>query len=351
MILIFLYYLIAPLRPFIFILFACYLFSIIKCRKRIVVISSIIFLLSLIIQVINLSLHHFLLFLLIGPSFAYWVYKSKFELSILRNVFLLVQIVLFLLFLKGRTFINVFAGLSENYVSVLMVCYVILIACIELRQNEKVSIIYSMIGLFLSLLTLGRSGIVCSFVLLCLLSFIRFSKLSPQKRNVVVCFFLFVGIFLTLKYYNSIIDFFYNFELFNKFQERGLKSPSRGILIDEYFSHIDLETFFCGYRFERNSWFIHYGLNPHNSFIRLHYQIGFVAIIIFTYVITKLFNFLKMRQIILMFFLLIMIIRAYTDVYLFFGFYDFLLYYIVFVGDGISKQRQILKPIKFTFCD
>lgn len=341
MVLIFLYYLISPFRIIAFIFFICYFFLKNKCNKTSVTFVLLFFILSLIIQIINNSLHHFVLFLLIGPYFASWVYKSKFKTSIIRRIFLFEQFLLFILYLKGRTFVGVLSGLSENYISILMISNVVVIACIEIRQNERISIIPSLFGFILSLLTLGRSGIVCSLGLLCLFAYVRFMTFPPAIRIKIMLLILIVTIYIGAKYIDLILEFFNNYELFSKFQERGLKSPSRGILIDEYFMHINFNTFFLGYKFDNNPWFIHYGLNPHNSYIRLHYEIGFAAILLFLYIIFQIYKLYKNKHLILVAMLLIVMVRAYTDVYLFFGFYDFLIFYIFMIGKNYRIEHSI----------
>ena len=341
MVLIFLYYLISPLRPILFIFFTCYLFSIAKCRKDIIIFSFMIFLLSLVIQLVNFSLHHFLFFILIGPCFAYWLYRSVFDIKIIKRTFFFVQLILFLLYLKGRTFVNVFAGLSENYVSILMIGNVILIACIELRQQEKISLSPSLFGLVLSLLTYGRSGILCAFLLFLIVCYLRFLLLSKIEKGIIFSLTCLLVVFVFLKYYDLLIDFFNNVELFTKFQERGLKSPSRGILIDEYLNHLNYNTILLGYKFDNNPWFIHYGLNPHNSYIRFHYTIGFSAIIVFVFLFFNICKLYRRKHTILIAMLFIMMIRAFTDSFLFLGFYDFLVFYIFLIGGDFKSKYSI----------
>lgn len=329
------YYLFSFLRILIFPMLVCLSLGVlfIQIRKNIFRKNDLLLLFcyfsfALLVQIINVSISHFIIFLLIGPSFAYWVFRSSFNTFILRASYGIIICILLFLYLRHRTFIGVFADLSENYVSVLTICNVVLIASIELKQHEKVCIWPAFLGLFLSLLAYGRAGILCSLLLLLLFCYVRFQGLSKNKRIVaMVAFLLFLGV-LTVSYYNTFLELLDGFELLNKFQERGLKSPSRGILIDEYLNHINVNTFFLGYQFDNNMWFLHYGLNPHNSYIRLHYEIGIVAIMLYVYVVVKVRKILKCNKVYSVM-LIVLLLRAYTDVYLFFGFFDFLVFYIL----------------------
>lgn len=286
------------------------------------------FLFSLCIQVINLSLSHFLIFLVAGPILGYWIFISIFNIRILKISFLFTFTVLSFFYIRHHSFAGIFAGLSENYVSILMICNTVLIAGIELKQGKTFSLFPAIGGLILSVLSWGRSGILCSGMLFLLILYMYISCFPLKIRNIIWSLISIFLILIVLVTYDYIVDFVENAEVLSKFQERGLKSPSRGILLDEYFRHIDVITLLLGYKFDNNSWFIHYGLNPHNSYIRLHYQIGFMGILFFAYLLMKLFNLLR-RNFIAFMMLGILMIRAFTDVYLFFGMYDFLIFFLL----------------------
>ncbi len=339
------YYLYSFLRLLLFPLlifcciWACWMLRKVKFSRIKMQCLYVYFVLALSIQFINASITPFVLFLLFAPFFAYWIYTSLFKTSILRISYYVMSLLLLLLYLRHFSFIEVFAGLSENYVSIILICNVVLIAAIEKRQNERISILPSFCATFLSLLAFGRSGILCSFVLFLVFLYVHFVCLSKSKRYLLFFSFLVLAIVVSHNY-EQIFDMLMNAEILAKFQERGLKSPSRGILLDEYMIHIDMITIFTGYHFDDNAWFIHYGLNPHNSYVRLHYRIGFAAFLLLGYVGVRMMK--EVRKLpLFVFMLFIMMLRAYTDVYLFYGFYDFIVFYLLFTSKKTINYSTI----------
>ena len=343
-----LYYLIASLRIASFLIFALIFFIAIYKLKKVIFKRNVILLLwsyfffSIVVQIINSSLSHFSLFLLAGPTLGFWIHYSNFNISFLKSSFAFMIVLLLLLFMRHHSFAGVFDGLSENYISVIMICNTILIAGIEYKQYCNLSVWPAVCCLFLSVLSWGRAGILCSCLLLLLVLFSYWVKMSFKKKIVLLVFFLVVLLCIIIRSYDLIVDFVENAEVLSKFQERGLESPSRGILIDEYFSHINWKTFLLGYKFDNNPWFIHYGLNPHNSYIRLHYQIGIVAICFFIYALLILFRLLK-RNLLLFAMVSVLLLRAFTDVYLFFGMYDFLFFFLLlFASKTKNESNEVL---------
>src|SRR5690606_31786408 len=104
--------------------------------------------------------------------------------------------------------------------------------------------------------------------------------------------------------------------------ERGIDSPSRDILKREYFENLDLKNILLGFNYQNNTWFIHYGLNPHNSFIRLHYYFGILFFPIVGVLLVSLYKLLKI-DFMLFICLSVILLRSYTDSVLFLLLYDF----------------------------
>lgn len=344
------YYLISSLRIVLFPLimlcciWTCWLLRKIKFSKINMQCLYLYFLLALSIQFINTSINVFVLFLLFAPIFATWMHMAFFKTSILRAFYYVTVLLLLILYLRHSSFIGVFAGLSENYVSVILICNVVLIAAIEKRQNERISVLPSCCAVLLSLLAFGRSGILCTFVLFCAFVGEKLMRLLKRRRNLLFSIFFFIVSAVVLYNYERISDLFMNMEMLEKFRERGLKSPSRGILLDEYMEHMNEVTIFTGYHFDDNAWFAHYGFNPHNSYVRLHYRIGFAAFLLLGYVGINMMRKVKNSPLFI-FMLCVMMLRAYTDVYLFYGFYDFIVFYLL-LASGKQLVNNSFNDIK-----
>lgn len=340
------YYLFSFLRLLLFpilvfcCIWTCWMLRKVKFRAIKMQCLYVYFLLALTIQFINTSITPFVLFLLLAPFFAYWIYTSLFRTSILRIFYYAMILLLLLLYFRHFTFSGVFAGLSENYVSVILICNVVLIAAIEKKQNERISILPSLCAVPLSLLAFGRSGIICSSALFLVFLFVNLMRL-PKHRKYLLSSVLFLVLVIVVSYnYEQISDMLMNAEILAKFQKRGLKSPARGILLNEYMAHINGVTIFTGYHFDDNAWFAHYGFNPHNSYVRLHYRIGFVAFLLLGYVGVCMMKKVK-KYPLFVFMLFIMMLRAYTDVYLFYGFYDFIVFYLLFASEKTISNSTV----------
>lgn len=326
--------------PFVSIIYTNYDAHTVKLKKNSVLFFGAIFLYGFIVQIINDNLSPFLVYFLTTPAFAFFLYKSKFNTKILYIPFCIISLVFIYLFTIKHTYEGVFYDLSANYVSVVMLVNVGLINIIEYRQRHKIAIFPSFLGFLFSLLAMGRSGILCCFTLFLCTLWWNYRKWSKRKK-------VFYGFLITLVLvgggvtnYNKIVFAFENAELLEKFNKKGLKSPSRDILLAEYIEHIDLKSFFTGYNFKNNSWFIYYGLNPHNSYIRLHSQMGIMFfVILISIAVLLLVDWRRNKYAAIL--LIILLLRAWTDTFLFLGFYDFMIVYLLLIlVDSRIKQTN-----------
>jgi len=305
-------------------------------KKKYLLLCFFITFLSIFIQVINNAISHRILLFIAGPILGYWVYKCSFKSSILVYSFGGMIILLLFFYAKHYSFENLFPEVSSNYLSILMITNVALIAGIELKQHETISILPAFGGFLLSLLAMGRSGILCSALLLLWILLVRINGLSTLWKLVFILgLFLIIGVIF--KFYSP-VDTLNNMEVLGKFNHKGLDSHVRTNLINEYLSHINEKTILLGYDYKDNPYYMVYK-HPHNSYFALHHQIGFVSFILLFYIVKYWLKVLK-KNIVAFIILFSLILRAYTDVYLFPGYYDFIIYFLLITFSGYNTNEE-----------
>lgn len=278
----------------------------------------------------------FWLYILLAPLFAYFIYNEQFSSKLIINFFYCVCAILILVFLKDGNFDHLWR-MSRNYVSHLLIVYIALIFAIQYNQNERINVLPSVLGFFISVLATGRSGIIAA--LLVMLAVIMFTR-SEQGRfkGSLPLIIIAAGVTVALNL-NEMLEALSNITFFERFSERGVKSPSRMIIIREYFAHLNQKTILTGYNFTNNFWFQHYGLNPHNSFLRLHHYAGSAFFVITPLLLISLIK-LTFQNKYLAVILFAILLRSYTDSTLFLTFYDFIPFiFIIFAFYNKSNNH------------
>lgn len=342
------YFLDDRLRPVAFIFLVIItslpiLSNIIKLKKlRISRMPLKIYVMSLVIlfiQIINGTFTPFVIYLFTIPVFANYFAIKEISIFPAKLIFYSLCFYFTIYYLKNGSMISVLNGLSENYVSSILIYLSSIIVVIERTKKTRLSILPSIFTLFFSSLAFGRMGIGLSLFLAMLIINHRFEIFSLKRRIVLVLLLVFLIPFITLlvKYGETII---LSFEILQKFNNRGFESPSRLILLREYLSNMNLANIFLGYKYDTNPWFLHYGLNPHNTLIRIHYYSGIIffgIIIVGSYLVYQLFRWDRL----LFFILIVFLSRGLTDITFFQNPSDFLIYLLLFMP---NKNRLI--PIK-----
>lgn len=282
----------------------------------------------------------FIIYLLAAPVMAHFFLHNEFYTKGIKLSFYAIVAYMVLHFLLTGSLIDVFSQMSANYVSVVLIMNAAVLAIVQYRQGERVHILPGVFTLILSILALGRSGIGCSLIFLTAILYLNWSTLAKFKKYLILFSFIvpFMGYIFIQG--DSLLYSLENISFFKKFSERGLDSPARDILMREYLSYLERDEFliYIGYNYSDNPWFKHYGLNPHNSYIRLHHYFG---IFFFLIVAGLLFSLLKLlfTNRFYAFILLAILVRAYTDTVIFLSLYDFLMIALVFLAFKKGKFR------------
>ena len=119
----------------------------------------------------------------------------------------------------------------------------------------------------------------------------------------------------------------------------GLDYVERGVMLSNYLKNINLTNLFIGYNYNTDPYFIGWELNPHNSFIRLHYNFGFLAFIIVGIIFVSVFLALK-KSFLVFILLLVLILRGFTDTIFFVSAFDYLFICIFFILNSKKYEHS-----------
>jgi hypothetical protein len=168
---------------------------------------------------------------------------------------------------------------------------IMLVACVSLyvvlgSEGRKIDLKPALLTLFICIWAIGRSGILSSLFLLTGLLLLKFNvRFTSRFINLVV-----VALLFTIGYYfieNLTVLSEGNFILENaaaNYMSRNQEESSiRLLLWANYLNNLDLFRIFFGVNIFTDYWpdGDEYNFNYHNSWINLHYQTGFMALVFF----------------------------------------------------------------------
>jgi len=108
-----------------------------------------------------------------------------------------------------------------------------------------------------------------------------------------------------------------------------------------YFNNLDISRVIFGANVVEDPWpegeINEY--NYHNSFINLHLQTGLMGLVTLALIIFALFKFYKTNKV-FFFLLLALILRSSTDLFIFFGRFDFIPFFFIFYYLNIARKSR-----------
>ncbi|TDS65016.1 hypothetical protein [Myroides indicus] len=244
------------------------------------------------------------------------------------GLYIYVMYMLYLIFVRGIYINAIFPGSSKNIVGwfSLGLCVLYYVAEVGKKNIQNANLHFNLLPAILTLLlclvTLGRSNIVCSFLLLFVVLWYNLKRFSIVKK---MFFTLLIAIFTI-----SVVYIFYDLleSGLQRFDQRGFESYERDLMIVGYRDKLDFYTFLLGVNSDQYPFTILNG-NFHNSFLGGHSSFGLMFILFIGFIV-QLFikNFFK--SFIFVMLSLVLLIRSYTDAIMFIGFFDFVLFVLLF---------------------
>lgn len=255
-------------------------------------------------------------------------YKVQRFLLILYFSFIITQL------LRGVGFNDMLVNRSRNIVSFYFIIYTIFYYIEKYRYSFKLEVWPAFLCLIISLLAIGRSGILISALLLIGVFIYKIYQSGVLGRIKYLITSIIVSIISFLLFSTIITVFLFN--SLERFTEKGFDSDQRDYIKGTYFKKMfeSYENFIFSFPLDDRVFSLfHYNL--HNSFLSLHYFLGFFGVIIIIILIKALF-FTKGNYL-YKFFLSLLLIRGSTDQVFFFNFNDILIFYLIYLL--LEKKR------------
>ncbi|MFD1037179.1 hypothetical protein ACFQ3N_01890 [Virgibacillus byunsanensis] len=237
---------------------------------------------------------------------------------------------------------------SRNAIGLTVLIYFSIYAISGYIHNRNLTIYPIIMGLIVSTMAIGRSGILVFLVILFLFLLFSFNR---KKLNITFFFkSIFVGAFVVI-----ILSIFYNFlEIYFtsaiiNYENRGLESL-RTLIWTDYLNKTFTSAGYFLFGAPISGTFIleRFSQNLHNSFLMLHAKYGIVPfIIVILLVIKAFFHFKKENNLLYSMLLITLLFRMQFDYTNFNAQLDIILFYIIFspymsIHDD-NKNRRVGK--------
>lgn len=270
---------------------------------------------------------------------------KAFNLFLSRLPFFVISLYYFALHVHGVPMSYALSSNSENFVSVsLFLAYFLSFALSKKYQVEFIVLIMAGVILFLSVISIGRSGIVTSAFLFIFTALLYFhyglKQLNPRlMRASIYLFFLSFAYFAVSVSLQVLLDA----GLLERIVNRGFTDYSRWFIISDYFSRLyDLRSLLGGVDVYLVDAYSKYGYNLHNSYLSIHSIFGLAFFIIYTLLLVQVSFWLVLKKnAVLLIPWVAILVRALTDIQVLGGKLDWVLYFLVFIQlQGVIKRNR-----------
>ena len=234
--------------------------------------------------------------------------RKVFQLAFMVIVFLYISY----LYMIGFEPSELLPSLSYNHISVLLLYSTVLFYLSydsKAIQQRHYHIWPALVCCILCVLSLGRSGIISSAFLLISLIILKFKYSISPKKNLSK-----LKATILLASFGGIIIYMFNYfakeGYFMKFNDRGLKSDGRNMIIDSYFHSLDTQNLLIGN--QSNFFEEKIGLTAHISYLTWHNFFGASAFLLIIYVLYSIIKYFKCNKY-YMSLLIVILFRSLTD--------------------------------------
>ena len=232
---------------------------------------------------------------------------------------------------------------SGNMASAIILALVSLLQFLEYREKHRISILPPIIAVALSVYGLGRAGMLCSLALLLFVVYVSVRSIGNRGTRMVVTVIL--VLLVSFAIYKT-VDLIVESDIYVKFGQKGFSTDGRDRMWDLYFRNLDLPSFILGVSpkevgldvFSNNNW--------HNSYFRIHSQLGVVSFAFLLLMLKRLF-FLFRHNFLYFVLFSILLLRGMTDSTYFFEFRDVVIYLFLFSDQENLRDNNNRKIISF----
>jgi len=281
------------------------------------------------------------------------IIHTKLNYKIFKFSFFIHSVMLLFFLLTNKNANEIFENISRNYISVIMLMQYSLLYLSFYMNNKKINMIPSLVVLIVSILSMGRAGIISALILFVgnfILS-IKNHILSIKNHRISILIklkkarslILVLSLIILFIVFSDQIISLDNVEVaINRMNNIDITNNPRSEIIREYFRNASsLGSFLWGVNVSQVPLFQYWNLNLHNSFLHLHADFGILgfSFIIFG-LIKKSLHFIKNGEWFLLVLLLSIVVRSLTDKVAFSGIYDSLFVALIHLRVRISIPKS-----------
>lgn len=220
---------------------------------------------------------------------------------------------------------------SRNTIGIILLISLSIYVIASFTEGTRVTVYPILIGLLVSLMAIGRSGILTFLLLTVLFLPFKFDGEKYKNRNPIKSFFVLfvVAIMLCISY--NLLEFYFT-EMILNFQNRGLESI-RILIWSDYLkkTFTSARYIFFGTPISGTNLLDMFNENLHNSFLMLHAKYGFAPLMVVIILIIKaLIHFIKTKNVLFFIILFVLIFRMQFDYTNFNAQLDIILFYFMF---------------------
>jgi len=177
--------------------------------------------------------------------------------------------------------------ISRNYISIFALFGLAIINLSYEKKKQRCPFVLIILNLFVSVIAIGRGGIIASVVLFLFMAYKNFfidKRIRGVKKtfySICLLVFLTIGIFFIIKNWQYITDK-YLYRLFGRVATAKSSNEARIYIITSYFNQCatSIVDFLFGVDANLN---IGGKLNFHNSFMQIHSEWGLLGLVVFIY--------------------------------------------------------------------
>ncbi|MCR4639497.1 hypothetical protein [Ruminococcus sp.] len=251
--------------------------------------------------------------------------------------------ILYKLFI-GVHFTNILTATSQNYISVLILFFLLLYYSSCYEANDTFFVFPSYLFFVCCLMAQGRSGIVLSAIFSIVITFFKIKNIENKLFRkflkviiVVLLVFMVFYLFSTIKRLKGDLNGTY----LARFTNKGTVDSARIVIWKDYFANnfASLNNFL----FSSETVLIRDDGNLHNSFFMCYAGYGFfMFVFMMSLIIYAVFCGIKKKNYFMVFLFITLLLRALTDKIFFQGYCEVFLYYYIFYFI-INRSNRIKK--------